>query len=147
MNSWKLIIMKSIYDLNIEAIVHRTARCENLLIKHAVAIRGIEQLIQKREVDCLVIECEDGFCQLGGMRSFLSEELGMDERNLVKYILDGSPTDLVRDISSLADWCRSNPDVTFVAIPSTRPGSQLKGLILAPYDSCTSYKKYAVPEY
>lgn len=126
--------MKSIYDLNIEAIVHRTARRENLLIKHAVAIRGIEQLIQKREVDCLVIECEDGFCQLGGMRSFLSEELGMAERDLVKYILDGSPTDLVRDISSLADWCSSNPDVITSDDGFERDGCQIPGVrIVRPY--------------
>jgi len=135
------------YELETVTKSYQTALNQTLLIKHAVAMRGIELLIQSREIDCLIIECEDGFSQLGMMRSILSQDLGMYQRNLVKSALDGFPEDLERNISSLADWCRSHSDVTFVAIPSNNPKGQLKGLILAPYDSCACYKKFSVKEF
>ena len=134
-------------ELDIETKQHQIDLNQSLLIQHVVGIRGIEQLIQSRDIDCLIIECEDGFSQLGMMRSMLSNELAMAQRNLVKYVLDGFPEDLERNISSLADWCRSNSDVTFVAIPSNNSKGQLKGLILAPYDSCNCYKKFSVREF
>lgn len=114
----------------------------SIVIYHPVGYRP-QTLAENSLVDCIIVDTEDGFSQLGMMRQFLSQDLGLKERNLVQHVLDGFPETLERDISSLADWNRfKNPDVTLVAIPSERQGSRLKGLILAPHDGSKCYKKY-----
>lgn len=120
---------------------------ENIIINHPVGYQ-LQTLVQGGVVDCVIVDTEDGFSQLGMMRKFLSAELGLIERNLVKYVLNGFPQKLEKDISSLADWNRSRiSEVTLIAIPSERPGSYLKGIILSPYDGSECYKKYSAPEY
>lgn len=152
---------------------------ENIIINHPVGYQP-QILVQSGLVDCVIVDTEIGFSQLGMMQKFLSaelgltgrdfieyvlddflknpekyischaslDELGLTERNLVKHVLYDFPNDLKKNISSLARWNRSrNPEVTLVAIPSERPGSYLKGLILSPYDGSKCYKKYSVPEY
>lgn len=120
---------------------------ENIIINHPVGYQ-LQTLVQRGLVDCVIVDTEDGFSQLGMMREFLSAELGLTERNLVKHALNGFPKNLEKNISSLADWNRSRiPEVTLVAIPSERPSSHLKGLILSPYDGSACYKKYSTPEY
>ena len=99
-------------------------------------------------VDCVIADAEDGFSPLGMLRSYLSEDLGISERNLVQLVLDGFPEILERNISSLADWSRFRRDeVTLVAIPSERQNGHLRGLVLTPYDDSLCYKKFASPEY
>jgi hypothetical protein len=115
---------------------------ENIIIYHS--FRGdVKTLAEKNLVDVIIVDSEDGFSQLGMMRRFLSADLGLRERNLAKYILDGCPTTFERNISSLADWNRYEaPDVTLISIPSFKQGSLLKGVILAPYEGSHCYRKY-----
>lgn len=118
---------------------------ERIVINHPLGYR-LETLAERGLVDAVIVDAEDGFSQLGGMRHFLSRDLGLVERNLVKYVLDGFPDELERNISSFADWNRARtPEVTLVAIPSERQGSHLRGLILAPYDGSECYKQFSVP--
>jgi hypothetical protein len=119
---------------------------EAIVINHPVGYSA-QMLTERNLVDCIIVDTEDGFSQLGGMRRFLSRDLGLYERNLVQHVLDGFPETLERNISSLADWNRANPKVTLVAIPSGRPDSHLKGLILAPYDDSECYRQFSMPGY
>lgn len=127
--------------------VLRSRSGESTVINWSVG-NSPQTLVERGLIDCVIVETEDGFSQLGTMRRFLSHELGLDERNLVQHVLDGFPEDVERNISSLADWNRSkNTKVTLVAIPSERQGSHLKGLILVPHDRSESYRQYAGWEY
>lgn len=116
---------------------------ESIVINHAVGYR-IQTLVDKGVVDAVIMETEDGFSKLGMMRRYLSAELGLNERNLGRWVLDGFPDKLEKNISSLADWNRARaPEITLVGIPSQRSGSFLKGLILSPYTGSECYKNYA----
>ena len=127
--------------------VLQTRLGEDIIINHPVGY-SIQTLAERGLVDCVIADTEDGFSQLGMMRHFLSEDLGLIERNLVKYVLAGFPETLERNISSLADWNRfQNPKVTLVAIPTERQYSHLRGLILVPHDRSESYKQYAGWDY
>lgn len=120
---------------------------ERIIIKNPIEYR-VQTLAERGAIDAVIVDTEDGFSQLGTMRRFLSEDLGLTERNLVQYVMDGFPDALERNISSLADWNRSRtPEVTLVAIPSQRQGGYLKGLILSPYDGSECYKPFANPGY
>lgn len=130
-----------------EVVALKTKHGREVLIYHFVGGKP-ESLIEAGLIDAVIIEAEDGFSQLGMMRNFLSRDLGLQERNLVKYVLDGMPSDFEKNISSLADWSRFKRDeVTLVALPTQREGGHLKGLILAPYDGALSYKKFSTPGY
>lgn len=116
-------------------------------LNHFIEIK-IEKLLEAHNTDVLLIEPEDGFSQLGTARTFLTHDLGLEERNLVKWALGGMKSDFKPSISSLADWSRStDPDVTLIAIPSNRTDSKLKGLILVPYADSLCYRQFAQGEY
>lgn len=116
-------------------------------LNHFIDIK-IEKLLEAHNTDVLLIEPEDGFSQLGTARTFLTHDLGLEDRNLVKWALGGMKSDFKPSIASLADWSRStDPDVTLIAIPSNRKDSKLKGLILVPYADSRCYKQYAQGEY
>jgi hypothetical protein len=119
----------------------------DVVVNHPVGLR-VETLIKMSLVDALIVDSEDGFSQLGQMRDFVSADLGIQRRDLVRYVLAGFPNELERNISSLADWNRAREEaVTLVAIPSERSGSCLRGLILSPYDGSEVYKKFSYPGY
>lgn len=116
-------------------------------LNHFIDIK-IEKLLEAHNTDVVLIEPEDGFSQLGTARTFLTKDLGLEDRNLVKWALGGMKSDFKPSIASLADWSRStDPDVTLIAIPSNRKDSKLKGLILVPYADSRCYKQYAQGEY
>ncbi len=120
---------------------------ENVIINHMPRFK-LQTLAEQGVVDTIIVDSEDGFSQLGMMRRFISVDLGIAQRNLVKHVLDGFPSTLERNISSLADWNRFEaPDVTLIAIPSSRQEGLLRGVILSPYECCKCYEKYAVPEH
>lgn len=139
------------YSLSEEVKILSKVRTRSLQCAqgHAVDIHHytgslVPLLAKHRLIDCVIVESEDGFSQLGMMRSFVSSDLGLTERDLVKHVFDGFPDDFEKNISSLADWNRfRNPNVTLVAIPSERDNSFLKGLILVPHDSSACYKQFA----
>ena len=108
---------------------------------------SINTLVEEGLIDTIIVDSEDGFSHLGMMRSFLSAELGLPERNIVKFVMDGFSNELEYNISSLADWNRSNPDITLIAIPAKRDDSRLRGIIISPYEGSHSYEKYATPKY
>ncbi len=123
---------------------------ENIVINHVTESvgysgpRSVKNLAELGLFDAIIVESEDGFSQLGQMRRFVSADLGLEERNLVRWALDGMSDKLERNISSLADWNRAREtEVTLVAIPSARAGSCLKGIILCPYDGSDCYLQYA----
>ena len=128
--------------------VFRSGFGEDVVIYHSIGYRRIETLAQYGLVDAVIVDTEDGFSQLGMMRNFLSADLGLQERNVAKWALDGFPEKLERNIASLADWNRSRyPEVTLVGIPSECQGSYLKGVILSPYDGSKCYKRFSAPSY
>jgi hypothetical protein len=127
--------------------VMRISPGRDVVVNHVVGV-GAETLITEGVVDALVVDSEDGFSDLGGMRDFVSAELGIGRREIVQHALAGFPDTLERNIASLADWNRAREDdVTLIAIPSERQNSRLKGLILAPYDGSEVYKKFSYPGY
>ena len=93
---------------------------------------SLPNLAHAGRVDTFILATEDGFSPLGGYRSFFSADLGIPEP----------------EISKLADWNRfQNPKVSLVALRSRRPGSLLRGLVLAASESSESYKQFAVPRF
>lgn len=85
---------------------------------------------------------------LGSSREYLSQELGLEQRRLVRWVLDGMRPDFEPNISSLADWLRgTDPDVTILGIPSRRLHSMLKGLVLVPYEGSKCYQRFAQARY
>lgn len=119
----------------------------DVAVNHPVGL-SVETLVKMGLVDALIVDSEDGFSQLGKMRDFVSADLGIQQRDLVRYVLAGFPDALERNISSLADWNRAREEaVTLVAIPSERSGSSLKGLILSPYDGSKVYRAFSYPGY
>lgn len=141
--------------MSVDPMILDANRVETLRLRSGGDIRFIHPvgcklstLVERGLVDCVISDTEDGFSPLGQMRSFLSLELGLKERDLVRHVLEGFPETLERNISSLADWNRFRRDeVTLVAIPSDRRDGRLRGLILIPYDDSRCYKKFAQPEY
>lgn len=130
-----------------DVIAIKTQLGENVIIKDLPRYQ-LQTLAANGIIDTLIVDSEDGFSQLGMMRRFLSGDLGLQERNIVKYFLDGCPKTLERNISSLADWnVNEAQDVTLISIPSCRRDSLLKGAILAPGEDCRCYSKYAIPEH
>lgn len=103
-----------------------------------------QSLILRERIDCLIVDSEDGFSQLGEVRAFLSDDLGYADTSLLPYFLDVFPTQLDPSIGQLADWCRTrSPEINLVVVPSRRLNSQLKGLILSPYDGAECYQQFA----
>lgn len=130
---------------NIDVIHLASGR--DVVLHHAIDYR-IETLVATGMIDAVIVDSEDGFSQLGKMRDFLSLELGISRRNLVKWAMDGMPDSLERNIASLADWNRArSPEITIVGVPSQREGGLLKGLILSPYDGSVCYRRFAMPGY
>ena len=120
---------------------------ESIRIAHEYR-KSLQEQVDQGRIDALLIEPEDGFSLLGGSRGYLSEVLGLEERNLMQWALDGMNPDFEQNLSSLADWSRhTDPDVTLLGIPSRRKSSLLKGLVLVPYEGSLSYKQFAQPHY
>ena len=94
--------------------------------------RSIQDLCKSGVIDALIMSSEDGFSPLGSCREFVAKDLGIEASN----------------ISRLANWSRfENKDVSFISIPSQRKDSKLRGIILAPGETCECYKKFATPRY
>ena len=119
---------------------------ESIRIAHEYR-NSLQEQVDQGWIDALLIEPEDGFSLLGGTRDYLSEVLGLAERNLMQWALDGMKPDFEQNLSSLADWSRfTDPDVTLLGIPS-RQSTFFKGLVLVPYEGSLSYKQFAQPRY
>jgi len=69
----------------------KTGLGEDVIIYHMPRY-NLQALAEQGIVDAIIVDSEDGFSQLGQMRGFLSTDLGIPERNLVKYVLDGFPS-------------------------------------------------------
>lgn len=92
----------------------------------------IKSIASDAKIDAYIVSTEDGFSPLGSNRRFISEDLGVSEK----------------EIKRLADWNRfNNSRVTLVAIPARRNGSYLRGVILAASESSECYERFAVPRY
>ncbi len=141
-------------DANDVGVLHSHTG-QHIVINHVIESHGsiggprsVKNLAEIGLIDAIIVETEDGFSQLGMMRRFVSWDLGLEERNLVRWALDGFSDKLERNIASLADWNRfKNTDVTLIAIPSETQHSHLKGLILAPYGGSECYRQYAGWDY
>ena len=119
----------------------------HLNIEH-VTDRRLEHLLEGSSIDSVIADSEDGFCQLGQAREFLSKELGYPDTSLGRWMEGGHPDLLEPSIGQLADWCRArSPEITLAVIPSRRIDTQLKGLILSPYDGSQCYLQFANGEW
>ena len=63
---------------------------KELNIDHVTGLR-LEQLLVASSVDSVIADSEDGFCQLGQEREFLSKELGYPDTSLHRWIYKGYP--------------------------------------------------------
>jgi len=87
---------------------------------------SLQPLAISGDVDSYVVATEDGFSPLGLNRAFIATDLGVS----------------VEMIARLARWNRfENSRFTLVAIPSQRSDSLLRGVILAPSETSTCYRK------
>lgn len=102
-----------------------------LRIAHA-ADGHLSTLVEAGAVDAVVMAAEHGFSPLGFEDKYLTDALGF---------ADG-------EIKELANGIRfESRDVALVALRSRRPGSRLKGLVLAPGETSLSYERFAMPLY
>lgn len=90
---------------------------------------NFETLARRGEADAVIVSTEDGFSPLGASRRFFQDDLGISYDE---------------EIRPLADWNRfENERVTLIALASRRPGSLLRGIILAPGQNCRSYSQFS----
>lgn len=137
---------RNFYDSCIKGYLHNRHN-EKILVHHDHQT-PLSQLVESGQVDTLIIEPEDGFSQLGMSREYISEQLGLSQRHLTQWVLDGMRPDFESNISSMADWLRStDPDVTVLGIPSRNRDSALKGLVMVPYEASRCYLRFAQPLY
>ncbi len=86
-----------------------------------------KELAERGEVDVAIVSTEEGFTPLGKSRDFFERDLNISYEN---------------EIKPLANWNRfENERITLVAIASRRPGSLLRGLILAPGETSRCYEQ------
>lgn len=91
----------------------------------------ISEYIQAGRMDTLITSCEDGFSPLGMVSEFISDDLGIPEK----------------EISRLANRNRRCPDVSLTALSPRRKGGLLKGVILAAGETSSCYEQFATPFY
>ena len=119
---------------------------ENISIKHYVDDHRAE-FIKRGEVECLLIEQETGYSQLGSIQKLLAEDLGLYEEKWTSNGLEKNKENLP-NIRQLADDARANDtDVTLIGISSRRHSSKLKGIVIVPYQDSASHHKFALPTY
>jgi hypothetical protein len=89
---------------------------------------SLEELVRQRSLDCCIVSTEDGFSPLGASKKFFSSELGISED----------------DIAKLANWNRfTNQEISLIGLPSLKPESTLKGVILAASETSKCYEQFA----
>jgi len=94
--------------------------------------QGLAGFSPSRPVEAFICSTEEGFSPLGAERSFLLDALDVSWS----------------DICSVANWNRfENEQVSLVIVPSRRPDSALKGLILAASERSNCYKRFAKPRF
>ena len=90
---------------------------------------NFEALARRSEADVVIVSTEEGFSPLGASRTFFEDDLGISYDE---------------EIYPLANWNRfENERVTLIALASRRPGSLLRGIILAPGENCRSYSQFS----
>lgn len=89
-----------------------------------------ERLVQQGDVDCYIVSTdEDGFSPLGASKQFFANELAIDEE----------------EIGRLAHWNRfDNPQISLIGLPSRRPKSQLRGVVLAAGETSRCYEQFGI---
>lgn len=88
---------------------------------------SFKELADRGEADTCIVSTEEGFSPLGASRDFFSRDLGISYED---------------EIKPLANWNRfENERITLVALASRRPGSLLRGLILAPAETSRCYEQ------
>jgi len=63
--------------------VLRSRSGESTVINWSVG-NSPKTLVKRGLIDCVIVETEDGFSQLGMMRRFLSHEIGLDPESVTK---------------------------------------------------------------
>ena len=94
--------------------------------------KGIEPLASRAKIDTYIVSTYSKFSSLASNLRFLSADIGVS----------------VDEIKYLADWnLLENARVSFVAIPTRRDNSCLRGIILASSETSKCYKRFAALEY
>jgi hypothetical protein len=108
----------------------------------------IDDLVQSGQIDCLIIECEQGFSQLGQMEDFLTMDLGLATSPNLQWEVNGMREKINPTLRGLSDWSRyRSPEVTFVGIQNANPNGLLKGIVLSPYEGSRSYTRFSAQDY
>lgn len=116
-------------------------------VEHVLSLT-IDELVQSRRIDCLIIECEQGFSQLGQMEDFLTMDLALATNPNLQWEVDGLEEKIYPTLRGLADWGRyRSPEITFVGIPNANPSGLLKGIVLSPYEGSRSYTQFSAQDY
>lgn len=90
-----------------------------------------KELTKRGEADACIVSTEEGFSPLGASRDFFERDLGIS----YEY-----------EIKPLSNWNRfDNERITLVALASRRPGSLLRGVILAPGETSLCYERLPAP--
>lgn len=85
------------------------------------------ELAERGEADIAIVSTEEGFSPLGASRDFFERDLGISYEG---------------EIKPLANWNRfDNERTTLIALASRRPGSRLRGVILAPGETSRCYEQ------
>ena len=88
---------------------------------------SFKELAGRGEADACIVSTEEGFSPLGASRDFFQRDLGIPYED---------------EIKPLANWNRfDNERVTLVPLDSRRPGSLLRGIILAPCETSLCYER------
>lgn len=87
-----------------------------------------KELARRGDADVAIVSTEEGFSPLGRSSDFFENDLGISYED---------------EIKPLANWNRfDNERITLIALPSRRPESLLRGIILAPGSNTHSYSPF-----
>ena len=86
-----------------------------------------EDLVQRGDIDFLILATENGFSPLGRAKCVISEELGIPENKIIEW----------------ADWNRfENNNISNIGLKNQQNNGTLKGAVLAACENSKCYKKF-----
>ena len=111
-------------------------------VEHILSLT-IDELVRSRKIDCLIIECEQGFSQLGQIEDFLTMDLALATNPNLQWEVDGIKEKIYPTLRGLADWARyRSPEIPHVGSTHPNLGGLLKGNLLSLYEGSRSYTRF-----
>ena len=94
---------------------------------------SLKELATSGLTDVAILSPEDGFSPLGASKNFIESDLGISYDNEIRKISEQD--------------CWHGEKINLLAIPSKKPDSLLKGIILAPGSNCDCYRPFVRSSY